>query len=384
MIPLRHALHLALAELRSAPGRALALALAIGLLLALPAFTRLAGARLESAWLARARATPVVLAARGDEYDVTLAALQWRGAPRPVPYALRRAAWPYGLVAPVHLGHQVGPAPLVGVDPAYFDARRLVVAEGRRPALLGEGAVGADAARAAGLRLGDRLRPDSPALYNPAGAAPLMIEVVGIFQATGTPDDEAVFVGLESAWALDGHLHGHAEVRPEDAVDPKADTLEAGASLFLFSEAGEAERGRFHGHADPEDLPVHAVLVWPRDDRARDELLGDLASSETHQAVRPERVVARVLGLLFRLRALLDAWFGAVALAVAGVAAVLLRLQLRLRAPELALMARLGASRASLALVVGLELGLIGWGGLGVCAAMTWSALAALRWWLGA
>ncbi|MCB9742588.1 MAG: ABC transporter permease [Alphaproteobacteria bacterium] len=361
---MRDALFLAWSALRAAPGRVALVVLALGVAAALPLFTTQATQLAERRLLARAEATPVVLGAPGNPFDLTLTALWFRGeVSEPLPVSAGQMAEPYGLVVPLRAGHGVGGTPVVGVGAEYLEVRGLDVAEGRRPALLGEVVVGARAAEEGRIGVGDQLRADQGRLFNLAEAAPLMLEVVGVLAPCGGPEDNAVLADLHTAWALDGSLHGHAEVAPAQALNPEAapdEALDASAALFLFDELSEATRPSFHAHGDPDALPVDALLVFPKDRRALDQLLGDDALNAQVSAVRPAEVVREVLAVVFRVEALLTAAFAATGLCAILLVIGITALSLRLRREELALMRRLGCSPGVLPAMIAAELVLQG------------------------
>jgi putative ABC transport system permease protein len=376
----RGALFLALRYLAAAPGRAAVLVLGLALALALPLFTGLAAERVEAAWTARARSSPVLIGRVGNQFDLSLSALYFRGRVRdPVPYAALAPLRAYGQALPLYVSHSVGGVPLVGTDRAYFDARGLTPSAGRLPALLGEVVAGAALARDRGLAPGDRLRTDQSNLYNLAGAYPLLVEVVGVLGPSGGPDDDAFFTDVKTTWVLDGHLHGHEAVQAEDAVAADGENLEASAGLFLFSELTDANRERFHLHGDLDALPISAALVLPASDRARDQLLGDFALEEDLEAVRPIEVVQAVMSIVLRLREGLSVYFGAVAISTLAFCGLVISLSLRLRRRELALMRRIGCGRWTLAQVVIAELAIVLAAAALAAAGMAWCGAALLE-----
>ena len=199
---------------------------------------------------------------------------------------------------------------------------------------------------------------------------------------------------MKTTWALDGHLHGHEAVTEANALpgtaDPDPDeppdqdeNLEATAALFLVDEVTDANRATFHLHGDPGALPVTAILVFPTDARAHDQLLGDMALHETWQAVRPEQVIRTILGIVLRVRDALLAWFGLVALSTLAFVGLVLSLSLRLRADELRLVRRLGAARGTVTAMIAAELALVGGMALTLAAAATLGGLWLVQAWLG-
>ncbi len=353
----RHALFLAIRHLRASPLQGLVMALGIAVALFLPLITWAVGARAEDRLLARARATPIVLGRPGDEFDLVMASLYFRGQVRdPLSWEAAQAvsARDYGAAVPLYLAHSAGGVPVVGTSLGYLEARGLRIAEGRTPAVLGEVIAGAQVAEDFGVHPGDTVRSDLSNLYMLAGSTSLLLKVVGVLAPTGGPDDGAWFADVKTLWALDGLIHGH-KATAQAEVNP---------GIFTFDSIDRDTLASFHAHGDAGDWPVSAILVFPRDQRAHDELLGDLALDPELQATRPVEVVRAVLDIVLRLQTLLGSWMLLVALSTAGFVGLVVSLSLRLRRAEIALMRRLGASRSTLAAVLGAELALLGLGGL--------------------
>ena len=389
-----HATLLAVRYLAAHPVRAVVLVLGLALALGMPAFTLLAADRLEETLMARAESSPVLIGHVGNEFDLTMSALYFRGEVRdPVPAGVADTVRErgYGVAVPLHTGHSAGGVPLVGTTLDYFDQRGLVVAAGRRPAVLAEVVAGSKVAAEAGLKPGDHLRSDLTNLYNLAGSYPLVLQVVGVLEPTGTPDDGALFADVKTTWAIDGFLHGHTAVTQDNALpiegtvpsEPgEQENLEATAAIFLETEVTAETLATFHLHGDPGELGVTAVLVWPKDDRARDQLLGDEALEEVTRAVRPVEVVRTVLGIVLQVRDGLVAWFGLVAASTLAFVALVLSLSLRLRHAELTLIRRIGAARGTVTLLVGVEITLVLVVALAVATAATAGGMALLEGWI--
>jgi putative ABC transport system permease protein len=408
---LRNALFLALRYLRSAPGRTAVLIAGAAVAFFLPLFTWRAAALLEKTLLLRAERSPILIGAKGNEFDLTLSSLYFRGQVREPIGAreldkARKAG--YGMCVPLYVAHTAARAPVVGTGLEYFEARGLAPVEGRLPAVLGEVVAGAEIAKAMRLSVGDTVRSDLRNLYNIAGGYPLMLRVVGILALSGGPDDEAFFADVKTAWALDGLFHGHAEVTRAQAVSAPAEApaaparapasgaapaptasasagehIEATTALFIFQEIDDSNRDSFHMHGDPGAAPLTSILVLPRDQKSHDLLLGDYALEEKVQAVQPIDVVRTVLGIVLRAREGLNLFFAIVALSTAAFFVLVISLSLRLRARELALMRRIGSSRGAVATIVGAEVGLVLIAAAALAGVLTWGVLAVLASQLG-
>ena len=126
---LRNALFLALRYLRSAPGRTAVLIAGAAVAFFLPLFTWRAAALLEHTLLLRAERSPILIGAKGNEFDLTLSLAL---LPRPGPRADRRARARPGAPAPATecacrstSRTRAARAPIVGTGLEYFEARGL-------------------------------------------------------------------------------------------------------------------------------------------------------------------------------------------------------------------------------------------------------------------
>jgi putative ABC transport system permease protein len=202
------------------------------------------------------------------------------------------------------------------------------------------------------LKPGDRLRTDPIGAPDLAGAHPVGLTVVGVLAASGSADDAVAFADLSTIRAIEGHLHAHdaADQHPGGGIEPSA-------AVYLAPDLDRLPAAALHLHGDPDRLPVSAVIVAPSDARARDQLLGDLALDPERQAVIPSEVVDEVLAVLLRARRAAALWLALSGAVMVAFVVVVLSLSLRLRAPELALLARLGAGRRAVVTLVAVEVG---------------------------
>jgi putative ABC transport system permease protein len=379
---LGHAAFLALASLRFAWKRSALLVVVLGLSLGLPVALSTLLDTASRDMRARAAVAPLVLGAKGSESDLVFGALFF-ATRAPDNLAMRDLArvetrvearvearetdrdpaetrGPLAFAVPIALGATARKTPVVGTTLDYFDRRGLAPERGAFFATISDCVVGAGAARALGLAPGDKLFTDPESLSNLAGVFPLELRVTGVLPATGTPDDGVIFVDLPTMWTIQGLGHRHDD--PTQATTPGALMAKDGSNA-IASEALKIERGAteapapdFHFHGSINAFPIDAALVFPRDAKAQAILLGRFTGKdETLQLVRPDLFVERVLDRIFGVGRVL----GAVALAttalVALVVATAFALSIRLRADELALMKRLGASRARVAAFLAVE-----------------------------
>lgn len=340
-----NALVLALAYLRFHWARSLVLVLAAALILFVPVATRLLLDTAERALAARAEATPLLLGRQGSALDLTMAALYFTDdRPEPMPMREVDRVWDSGLGVPIPLmtAFEAGGRRIVGTTLDYFDLRGLEIARGRALGLLGEAVVGAEAAAALGVEVGDTLVSTPQTLFDLDGVYPLEMEVVGILGRSFTPDDEAVFVDLRTTWVIAGLGHGHEDVAEEAAVGPAVARPDIVAARRITPETLDS----FHFHGDMGDYPVTAAIVVPDDARAATILQGRYLDPDgPARLLRPDTVVAGLSGRIFRIRAVLDAVTAIVAAAALAALGLALFLSYRLRAGEIDTAVRIGARR---------------------------------------
>jgi putative ABC transport system permease protein len=168
------------------------------------------------------------------------------------------AALPAEWAIPTQLGDSYMGLPVLATTPDFFSR---FLPDGRNPWRLASGrffekpfevVVGARAARATGLRVGDRLHlthgiPASRQARDHAAPEPhvhheFTYEVVGILLPTGASHDRALFTDLTSSWTIHAHdrrtRHDPALTltTPDDLTD--ADRLITGIYLRLFTRPG--------------------------------------------------------------------------------------------------------------------------------------------------
>ena len=220
--------------------------------------------------------------------------------------------------------------------------------------------MGATVAARAGIVVDERITTEPREMFDLAGAYPLRMRVVGVLEPTGGADDEAIFSSLETAWIVQGLAHGHDEL--EDADDPelvmgRRDGVVVGsAKVREFVEITDDNRDSFHFHGPPEERPVTAAILLPRDRKAGTILLGRADVGRLPmQVVRATEVIERLLVEVFRVRRILLAVLAAVAVATALLVAVVIALSIRIRATEIDTMNLIGAGRGRVAVILGTE-----------------------------
>jgi len=343
-----NAAFLAFAYLRYHRARGLILVLVLALILAVPIATRILLAESEASLTARAEATPLLLGRRGSALDLTMAALYFSDErPDALPMGEVETVWDSGLATPIPLNtaFETNGFRIVGTSLDYFDFRGLMMAEGRGLAILGEAVIGATVARKLDLAVGDTLVSAPRNLFDLDGVYPLEMPVVGILGPANTPDDDAVFVDIKTTWVISGIGHGHEDVvTAADIVDGVDVT--AAASIVQYQRITPENIDSFHFHGNIDDYPVSAVIVVPPDARSATILRGRYLDPDgTSQLIQPAQVVQGLVDRIFRIRAVLDAVTGIIALAALAALGLAIFLSFRLRAREVETAVKLGARR---------------------------------------
>lgn len=362
-------------------GRTAVSVLAMALCLYLPFTLHWLVGEYREGLLERARDTPLVLGPRGSRFDLVFHALHFRRLP---PAGLTMASVDevrdsgFARPIPLHVAFTARGHPVVGTDPEYFRFRELTLAAGEPLLTLGEAVLGAKVASRLGLKPGDRLMTDPVNVFDLAGAYPLNLRVCGVLDPTGSPDDDAVFVDIKTAWVIQGLGHGHED--PATVTDPglilarDADHVVASAALLHFTEITPDNLASFHFHGDPGNFPLTALICVPRDERTATLLAGRYQDPRLPvQLVAPAAVIDELLNLVFRVKRFLDLHSLLVALAVVLLLGLVGWLSLRLRRREIITLFRLGCSRGTTGKLLACE-----WGAILLAALMLAAAAAAL------
>lgn len=351
------------------------LAGALGLVFALPLCLRVLMDHAQRELRARAAATPQIVGMRGSALDLMMTALYFkRENLTPLPMAVLTALRqePMARVIPLHVRYHSQGAPIVGTDLDYFSFRGMSIAEGKNLTRLGDCVVGAALARKRGLHAGGHVFSSPEQAFDMAGVYPLKMRITGILTANGTPDDDAVFVDLKTAWLIEGRSHGHDDVATDTSAVLKTEdkNVVANASVMMFNEVTDANFGSFHFHGDPATFPLSAVLVLPESAKAEALLAGRFAKSKEQQLIRPRDEMEALLTQLVRLEGFAASALLLTATAALLVTALVFALSFRLRRREFQTLEDVGVSRVALISVQVLEIVLIGVAAVVACAGL--------------
>jgi putative ABC transport system permease protein len=360
LLALRHAAHNRV--------QTIVLVLCFTVTMFLPLATRTIIARYSASLTARAEQTPLVAGAKGNRFDLTLAALYFRQSDLdPMTYGdfEQVVSYQLGVTTPVHARFTARGIPIVATSPEYFEQRHLVPDRGTLPLQLGDVVLGARVARELALAPGDALFSDQKDVYDISKPPALKMRVCGVLAPAGespTPDDDAVFVDIGTAWILEGAAHGHDEPRSidESLLLGKTDEhVTVGPAMIEYNEVTENNVGSYHFHGDRSKLPLTAVIAFPPNAKSATILRERVNQRLDAQMVVPSDVISDLMAFVFRIKTLFDA-----IAVVLGVCTILLTglvvlLSLRIRAGEIATLNRIGCARYTVTKLVGLELVLV-------------------------
>lgn len=329
-----------------------AVALTIYLPLALQVFTSESTRVLQE----RARSSPLLVGPKGSSIDLTLNSLYF--TPQELPPLPHRAFTElreerFGTTIPLHsrFRAETAPtqAPIIGTSLAYFDHRGLIVTDGRMMTRLGDCVIGARLASQQDLKPGDKVTSSQEQFFDLGGGYPLRMRITGILSPNNTPDDDAVFVDLKTAWIIEGLAHGHQDLSDPEASsairDREGNRIRANASVREFEEVTEDNIDTFHFHGDPATFPLSAILLVPASEKQNALALARYQRAEaTEQVVIPLEAVTSLTETLFATRRLILAAFLLLGSAALGLAALVFLLSFRLREREMRTYAKIGAS----------------------------------------
>ena len=333
----------------------------------------------------RGRTSPILIGYKGDQFDLTMNALYFRGTVRdPITMKIQQELHRRGdgTSIPLHVHHTASGRPVVGTTLDYFAERNLQITDGRMFTVIGEVVAGSDVANDFHLSVGDTIRSDVTNLYNIAGAYPMTLRVVGILSPSETEDDRAFFVSVQSGWALDGLLHGHEKVTTANSINPQSeedDNLEATAAIFLFPEITDENRDTFHLHGKQADMPIDSILFFPKDKKAQDQVLGEMELTPIHHAVRPQKVIENILSIVFAIERALYGYFGVLCMATLSFLVLIFSLRYRLRKDEFVLMERIGGAKNIILVMLCTELAIIFSLAIIIAGLSSWGSLVALQ-----
>ncbi|MEL7472302.1 MAG: FtsX-like permease family protein [Planctomycetota bacterium] len=372
---------LALRHAQAHWGRSLLLIGCVFIIAALPLISRSVAGSFERVLRDRAETVPLLVGAAGSRFDLVLAALHWRVsnvAPIELGVVDEIATEPGVRAFPVHARFTAKGEPIAAVPFEYFDFRSLAPREGRLVSQLGEAVLGSSAAARLGLASGDRLPSDQRRSYDITGASSVVLQVVGVLAETGTPDDEAVLVDLETAWLLEGIAHGHEPASsitdPSKLIGRSRDRVALSGAVIEHQRVDAHTADSFHMHGERDRLPITAVLVVPPTDKAATLVRTRINANTARQAISPSKVSKELIESVLRIQRLIDAVSLVVGLAMLCLLALVVTLSVRARANEIRTLRDIGASRAQIVQLFAIEFGGLAAAGVLAATLTAWGA----------
>lgn len=352
----------------------------VTLMIFLPAATRLLVTDSAAALTARAERTPLIIGARGSKLELVLNALYFHAERPPVvPYSVYDQVRSTDLARaiPLYTRFNTRGAPIVGTSLDYFSFRQLLLADGRMMGLLGECVVGANVARRQDVAVGGSLVSSPETVFDLAGVYPLKMNVVGVLERSGTPDDDAVFVDVRTAWVIQGLGHGHQDLENAGAnnavLSRDSGIITANASLVQYNEITRENVREFHFHGDISGFPLSAVIAVPPDEKSSTLLRGRYgAEGVEEQLIVPRSVLGDLLETVFTVQNYVILGLVMLSLATVAVITLVFLLSQQLRRGEFFTLKRMGASRVFIGTLVASEIGFVFAGSLALASLATW------------
>jgi len=309
---------------------------------------------------ARAEDTPLLIGAKGSPLELALNSLYFSSEhPELIDYAEAISVTESGLAdaIPLYVRFRSRNHRIVGTSLDYFSFHDLQFASGRPMAVLGECVLGAAVAESLGVQPGGSVISSTETVFDLAGVYPLKMKVAGVLERSFTPDDDAIFVDVKTAWIIEGLGHGHQDLASPEAasgvLSRSEENIVANASVVQYNEITEDNVDSFHFHRDLPSYPLTAVLAVPRNEKSgiilRGRYTGDDARS---QIVRPITVIDELLDTVLTIQQFIVAAVIIVGLATIATAALVFLLSLKLRRREIDTMHRIGGSRARVASIL--------------------------------
>lgn len=345
-------------------GRTGVLAACLAILVSIPVASRWIGSAFEANLRSRAETVPLVVGAKGSRYDLVFSALAFRAtdlAPTPMRLYEEIRDRKDAEAIPLHARFTARGVAVLGTSFEYLERRGLRVEDGRAFARLGEAVLGSGAARRLGLGPGDTLISDQRRSYDITAPSSVELRIAGVLAKSGTPDDDIAIVDLETAWVLEGIAHGHDDAktieRPDLLIGKSDEHVALSGAVITYQEVTDLNAASFHIHGSRDELPLSAILVYPRDDKARTILSTQVNASPGHQAIVPVRVVDDLMAFVVRIQSLLDGLSLVLGVSTLALLGLIVWLTARAREDEIRTLREIGCSRGAVAGLFVIEIG---------------------------
>ena len=380
---MKHILYMVWQYLAQHRGKTVTLVCSIALIIYLPVGLKVIVDQSADSLTERAEATPLIIGAKGSPLELALNTLYFESkTPETILYSEVARVSSYALATPIpiHAQFRAAQQPIIGTSLDYFDFRGLRIAQGRQMAVLGECVLGAIAAERLGSGPGAHVISSPDSVFDLAGVYPLKMKVVGVLAPTESPDDEAVFVDLKTAWVIAGLAHGHQDLsQPEAAAQvlkQEGGVVVANAAVVQYNEITPGNIDSFHFHGDTGAFPITALIAVPRDAKASALLRGKyLGAGERMQIIHPLDVIDALLETVVSVRSYVVTAVVLVGFSTLLTTVLVFLLSLRLRHREIVTMHKIGGCRQRIAVILAAEIVVTVL--IGVCIAAVLTALTA-------
>jgi len=334
----------------------------------LPIGLRIFAGGFESRLTARAKSTPLVVGAAGSEFDLALHSLYFRAQPSretTISQTNRISNGGLAQAIPMFVRFKAENSPIVGTTADYLSFRNLSVAKGRTWKRIGECLIGSNVASRLYLEPGDGLMTEPEDVFDLEGSLPLKMQVSGVLAESSSPDDNAVFVDMDTAWIIAGLGHGHASSKKRSDSDEttdgaelsESDTLAHDSLIAEYTEITAENASSFHFHGDRNSFPLTAILAIPHNEESETLLMGRyLANDDPAQIIRPVEVIDELREIVIRIRQFFEVTFVAMTGVTMALLGLFIVLSVQLRQRDFATMFRIGCSRFVVLRLVGCEL----------------------------
>jgi putative ABC transport system permease protein len=326
----------------------------ITLILFLPLGLRVLVQQSSDQLTSRAQRTPLIIGAKGSPIELVLNACYYSSkVPELMSYGHVEEVTRSGLAKaiPLYVRFHAQSHPIVGTSLDYFEFRRLEIKSGRQMARLGDCVVGAELAKKRGIQPGDTIISSPEKVFDFAGVYPLKMKVTGILGFSDSPDDNAIFFEIKTAWIIEGKAHGHEDLaRPEAAqrvLERQGNVVIGNASVVEYTEITDENIDSFHFHGDPATFHMTSILAVPHDHKGKTLLLGRYKGNQSinYQILETDRVLDELLGTILTIERFVITALVIVGISTLVISALVFMLSLRLRKREIQTMTKIGGSR---------------------------------------
>jgi len=321
--------------------------------------------------LARAGETPLLVGAKGSRFDLLFNNAYFSlESPTTIPFGeLDKAeSDDLAIAIPLHVRFTAKKFPIIGTTLDYFDFRKLTLATGTFPQILGDAVIGSRVAAALNLRVRDKLISDPANLFDISRVYPLRMPVVGILRERSSPDDDGVFVDLRTAWIIDGIGHGHQDAPqtgnqlPGTILSRSEATsthLTFNDSIVQFNEITPENLRSFHFHGNDAEFPLTGLIVIPKDQKGSTIIQGRYSASVDRQMIEPLSVIEDLMRTIFKVEKLFDLFFILVAVSSLLFLGLATFLSIRTREREMEILFMIGCGKGTVAWICASEIVLI-------------------------